>query len=81
MYAGMCEQGGLRQGVGAILLMNESEPRHFAKAQADIGCHPNWAGYLLNGGVRTEPFHTETLTRAGMPLSQQLLATSYGPGR
>lgn len=45
---------GLRQGFGVIALMEDSEPSSFAKVQAAIGCHPNWAGYLLNGGKNVD---------------------------
>jgi hypothetical protein len=42
---------GLRQGVGVVALMEGTDiPSSYAQVQAAIGCHPNWAGYLLNGG-------------------------------
>lgn len=35
---------GLRQGVGVIALMEDTDgPSSFAQAQSEIGCHPNWA--------------------------------------
>ncbi len=47
---------GLRQGVGVIVRMEDTDvPSSFAKVQVAVGCHPNWAGYVLNGGKNVDP--------------------------
>lgn len=52
----------LRQGVGVLVSADaNASTRSLWQMQSEVGCHPNFAGFWLNGGTKVDPADVVTV--------------------